>query len=488
MRVIIFLFLVIPLAVTSQEESNSLTLKLKKHVSYLAGDSQQGRGLGTDGAENARSYIKKEFEDAGLKPFYSSYMMPFQFRENLSLVQGVNIAGYIEGTDPKLKNEHIVIGAHYDHLGYEVRQKNDTVIFNGADDNASGTAGLIELAHYFSKSENKTKRSIIFVAFDAEESGLIGSTKFVENSPVPIKNIKAMFALDMIGMLEKNKGLDLKGLEFLNRGKEIFQEKAEIHGVQIRNTKKEVERHTDTAPFGDVGIPSIHVFTGLKSPYHQPEDTYDLIDYGGMSKIVELLSKSIETLANDNEITLAKRVDEKMIRQGGKKSTVTLGVVMNFGSGNHRYVDQYYRSKRTLNGSFGLTSNIRITKNLGVVSDIVLDYNGGAREQGNIRRLSTTIPISLQFATDDTRNDYARGFINFGGFYRMNNFAWNGGTQIDFDDHFTNIEYGLNTEFGFKIERFEIRYTFRRSLSENRILNERFQDVNHLLGIAYKFW
>lgn len=488
MKVIIFLFLVFPILVFSQDESINLSLKLKKHVSFLADDSQQGRGLGTNGIERARSYIKQEFKSAGLKPFYSSYMMPFQFRENLSLVQGVNLVGYVEGTDPKLKDEYIVIGAHYDHLGYKVHQENDTIIYNGADDNASGTAGLIELAHYFSNPDNKIKRSIIFIAFDAEESGLIGSTKFVENPPVPLQNIKTMFSLDMIGMLSKNNGLDLKGLDFLDKGHEIFQEAVEGKGIKLRNTKKEIERQTDTAPFGDVGIPSVHVFTGLESPYHEPNDTYDLLDYEGMAKIVEILSQSIKSLANENEITLAKRVNEKMIQQGGKKSLFTLGVVVNIGSGNHRYVDQFYRSKRTLNGSLGLTSNIRLTKNIGLISDIVWDFNGGAGEHGVIRRASTTIPISIQFATDDTKGNYMRAFFNFGGFYRMNNFAWNDKVPMDFDEHFTSSEYGVNTEFGIKIGRFEIRYTYRRGLSENRIMNERFQDVNHLLGLVYNFW
>lgn len=486
MKYLILLLLAVPFYVHVQD--GKLAENLQNHVSFLADRQQQGRGLGTEGIEYSRSYIKKHFKQAGLKPFAHSFVHPFQFRENLTLVTGFNIAGYLEGADARLRDEYIVIGAHYDHLGYEVKNTNDTVFYLGADDNASGTAGLIELAKHFGKEENRTKRSIIFVAFDAEESGLYGSTKFVENFPAPLNKIKVMFSLDMIGMLESYQGLDMKGLGFINNAEETFGDIASNEGIKLKTTKKVVERYTDTAPFGDVGIPAIHVFTGLESPYHQPEDTADKLDYEGMEKIVRFLTVGISQLANQPTIAFAKGISEKRIKEGGKKPIVKLGAVMYFGSGSHRYIDQFYRSERTFNSTIGLTSSIRLTRNFRIATDVLLDYNGGARPQGNLRRLSTTIPLSIEFGPSDITGEMIRPYVKLGGFYRFNNLAWQGVDEMNFENGFEQYEYGINTEVGLQINRFEIRYTFRRSLSDNRILNERFQDINHLFGISYSFW
>src|SRR5690606_5162560 len=114
------------------------------------------------------------------------------------------------------------------------------------------------------------KRSLIFIAFDAEESGLLGSKHYVETIDAELRNqIKAMFSFDMVGMLEANKGLDLKGIGSLVNGEEIA--KKHTDGITLLNTSASIENRTDTEPFGDKGIPAIHVFTGTKSPYHKPE-------------------------------------------------------------------------------------------------------------------------------------------------------------------------------------------------------------------------
>lgn len=248
---------------------------LSAHVHYLSSEELEGRALGSKGKDLAATYIQQQFQQAGLQPFEENYEQHFDLKISLAWVQATNIIGVLEGSDPLLKNEYIVLGAHYDHLGYK---KDRSTFYPGADDNASGVATLIELAKHFGQLENKPKRSLLFIAFDAEESGLLGSKHFVKNlDPGTLAHIKAMFSFDMVGMLEANKGLDLKGIGTLVNGPETAKKHAS--DLKVLNTSKEIEDRTDTEPFGSKGIPAIHVFTGSKSPYHKPEDKADLLDY-----------------------------------------------------------------------------------------------------------------------------------------------------------------------------------------------------------------
>jgi hypothetical protein len=478
--------LILFLAIYSSGQ-NGLIKTLENHVHYLASEKLEGRGLGTEGKEMAKSYIAEQFKQAGIQQFNGSFLQEFDVRIDLAWIKASNVIGYVEGTDSELKNEYILIGGHYDHLGYELEGENKT-IFSGADDNASGTAGVIELARYFSQPKNKTKRSLIFVCFDAEESGLFGSSHIAKNPPVPIDKIKLMLSLDMIGMLDAYGGVDLKGISLIAGAKEIFEREGNQLGVRIKNTSGTIEQQTDTAPFAEQGVPSVHVFTGLKSPYHKPEDKPNLLDFQGMVKVLSLLQNGISTLGNQPEIKLAKHVDAIKIKSGGKKSFLSTSVVMHNGLGHHRLLDENFVAKRRYNIAMGLHFQIRIAQNFRLVSEVLGDYNRSASLNGNVDRLSTTFPLMIQFATSDASSDDFRAFLNLGTFYRRHFYARQGGATLAFSNGFESQEFGFSGSVGIQARDFQFFYTFRRSLSPNRLDDKRFQDVNNLIGVSYKLF
>ena len=169
---------------------------LMTHVRALAADSMEGRAIGTPGGERARAYVLRAFRDAGLRPFGDAFEAPFATagrdgRER----RGVNVVGHVRGrTNPE---RYLVVSAHYDHVGVR-----DGATYNGADDNASGTGALIELARWF--AAHPPEHSLIFAAFDGEEVGLIGAGAFVRQPPVPAERIVLNVNMDMVGRNARN--------------------------------------------------------------------------------------------------------------------------------------------------------------------------------------------------------------------------------------------------------------------------------------------
>src|SRR5699024_6129892 len=209
---------------------------LQQHIGYLATDSLQGRQAGTPGEDMAGSYISDHFRRFGLRPAGDDSTFLQHFTVNLSTMNNPhspsypdqeqpaeNVIGLIEGTGQS--DNYIVIGAHYDHLGTgsfgSLYSGPDTLIHNGADDNASGTAGLLELAQYF--SHHPPRKNIVFMAFSGEEMCLLGSRFFVEHPTVPLKNIEAMINMDMVGRLKDNK-LIIMGLGSSEAWKELVEQ------------------------------------------------------------------------------------------------------------------------------------------------------------------------------------------------------------------------------------------------------------------------
>ncbi len=186
---------------------------LQNHVQFLASDEQEGRGLGTEGLWKAAHYIADDFEKNGLIPFgdnstfFQRFFVNVNFGHSKIHVPAANVVGHIPANTEELKNNYIVIGAHYDHLGFGAHGslgEETPEIHNGADDNASGTAGVLELARIWSKT-NTLHGNLIFIAFAGEELGLLGSSYFVEHSPYELSKTTAMFNMDMIGHMQENK-------------------------------------------------------------------------------------------------------------------------------------------------------------------------------------------------------------------------------------------------------------------------------------------
>jgi len=274
--------------------------RMMSSIKYLASEELKGRGLGTPEIDQAAAYIAQEFEEAGLKALNGSYYQKFThtFNEKGELDLS-NIIGIIPGTDPDLKEEVVVISAHYDHLGFgwpDVRKGNEGMIHYGADDNASGVAIIIELAHSMAKTV-KPKRTIVFLACTAEEAGLIGSRYFVAHSKDYFKgNIFANINLDTDGSLFDKKLLVLNA----NSAKEwkfIFMGTDYTTGVKSEVIDKDLDA-SDQFAFIEKGIPAIQLFTGATENYHRPTDTYEKIDGKGLVKVAVVSKEVLEYLAN----------------------------------------------------------------------------------------------------------------------------------------------------------------------------------------------
>ncbi len=201
-----------------------------------------------------------------------------------------NIGGYLEGNDPDLKKEYIVIGAHYDHLGWgetgSLYTGSVPQIHNGADDNASGTAGVMELAEKFASQKDKLKRSMIFLCFSGEELGLIGSAYFTNNSPVPLDKIDAMVNLDMVGRLNPEDQLTVYGTGTSSKFKDLLNTDNNDFNFKL-TFNDEGYGPSDQSSFYAKEIPVLFFFTGTHTDYHRPTDDADKINSKGEEEVLK---------------------------------------------------------------------------------------------------------------------------------------------------------------------------------------------------------
>ena len=207
-----------------------------------------------------------------------------------------NVIGVLEGSGPRAE-ETIVVGAHYDHLGYGgygSRRPEQRAIHPGADDNASGTAALLELARRFAERPERPSRRLVFVAFDAEERGLIGSRHYVDNPTVPLTDTIAMLNLDMVGRLRNNQ-LTVTGLQTAAEFAPLLDRALEQGDLHIRRSDR-VTGAGDHHSFYRRGIPVLHFFTGMTAEYHTPEDTFETINVEGIVQVVDLSERFLDAL------------------------------------------------------------------------------------------------------------------------------------------------------------------------------------------------
>lgn len=213
----------------------------------------------------------------------------------------INVGGLLKGNDPKLSNEYLVIGAHFDHLGWgssNSLHQGEPEIHNGADDNASGTTGLLELSEKFASIKNNLKRSIIFFAFSGEEMGLLGSNYLVNNFPVPIENVVSMFNMDMIGRLKEN-SLMVYGTGTSSNWRDVLNEKNQYDLKLTFND--DGFGPSDHSSFYGKKIPVLFFFTGTHSDYHRPSDDYDKINSEGQERILKYIFDVSQQVIN-NEV------------------------------------------------------------------------------------------------------------------------------------------------------------------------------------------
>ena len=301
--------------------SNSITVKdLKKHIEILASDSLEGRETGEQGQKKAAEYIANCFKKVGIPPYKcKTYFQKFKvkskghLRQRIILkqkyVKGENVLGFIQGTD--LKDEVLIITAHYDHLG-----KKDTSIYNGADDNASGTSAILEIAEAFMKAKKDSvgpRRSILIMAVSGEEKGLLGSKYYTDKPIYSLEKTIANLNVDMIGRIDKHHkngdyvyliGSDRLSTELHNISEEVNRKHFNLKLDYTYNDKDDPNRYyyrSDHYNFAKNNIPVIFYFNGVHGDYHKSTDTIDKIDFKKTQKISRLIFLTAWELANRNE-------------------------------------------------------------------------------------------------------------------------------------------------------------------------------------------
>lgn len=293
--------------------------KFLKHDTYLASDKLEGRLAGTKGNNEAAAYIKKYFKKFGLKKFNDNYYQPFKIfikpdinKMKSDSVSTQNVVGYLEGSDPNLKKEFIVIGAHYDHWGWGGKgsgsKKKDTLaIHNGADDNASGVSALLSILEEFHHSKTTPKRSIIFISFSAEEEGLLGSKYFVNHLPVDKNAVKVMINMDMVGRLNDKKELYMGGAGTFPDGVELMKKLGEGSGLNPVVFAGDVGG-SDHVTFYKKDISVIGLHTGGHPQYHTPEDDTALINSEGGALVAKYIYNALVSIANyEQPLTFIKQ-------------------------------------------------------------------------------------------------------------------------------------------------------------------------------------
>lgn len=279
----------------TQAALNSIRAQeLRLHVAYLADDALEGRLAGSPGAQTAAEYLAQQLASWGLLPagVDGSYFQPFGKAYR-------NVLALLPGRDPQLRHEVIVLGAHYDHIGRGEQGKTRGgvgQIHNGADDNASGTAGLLELAEAFALVSDRPRRTLLFAFWDAEELGALGSKHWVAQPTLPNHRVVVMIGLDMIGRL-RQKQLTVFGVRSSFGLRRLLSEQNQSLGLQLDFNWK-LAPNSDHYSFIEKKIPALLFHTGLHEDYHRPTDDVERIEFEGMAEVVRLAWLTSWALAN----------------------------------------------------------------------------------------------------------------------------------------------------------------------------------------------
>ncbi|MBS1681743.1 MAG: M20/M25/M40 family metallo-hydrolase [Bacteroidetes bacterium] len=333
MKTIIFLLLMsIGFSTYSQIDQT----KIKKHIRILSADSLQGRGTGSDAEKMAASYIEAQFKKIKLKPYGDgkNFLQQFPFKGGMHGTgaegKANNIVAYLDNNSATT----IIVGAHYDHLGLgenggSLDANPKGKIHNGADDNASGVAGLIELARYFATNKVKEKNNFVFIAFSGEELGLFGSKHFTEHPTFDLSSANFMINLDMIGRLDPaTKSLAVSGTG-TSTVWETELKKLSSDDLKIKTDSAGVGP-SDHTSFYLKNIPVLHFFTGAHSDYHKPSDDWEKINFAGEKQVLELIIKIIEDLDPSPKLGFLTTKNKSL--SSARSFKVTMGVMPSYTS------------------------------------------------------------------------------------------------------------------------------------------------------------
>ena len=305
-------------------------------VEYLSSDELEGRSTGSKGEELAANYIKKRFKELNVEPIgENGYFQEFSFKQKShphdtistsdsiqeNSITGKNVIGFI---DNKSINT-IVVGAHYDHLGFgeegSLYRSDSLKIHNGADDNASGVSLMLDLA---AKLKDNNNNNYMFIAFSGEELGLLGSNFFVKNPTIDIKSINYMINMDMVGRLNNENTLAVYGLGT----SPIFKQTIKSNNKNFKIIENESGvGPSDHTSFYLNDIPVLHFFTGQHSDYHKPSDDSELLNYEGINLISDFIYSIISDLNDNGKLPFRETKNES---QETPRFKVSLGVIPDY--------------------------------------------------------------------------------------------------------------------------------------------------------------
>jgi hypothetical protein len=384
-------------------------MKIRKHIEFLASDDLEGRGTATMGEIRAANYIADIFKNAGLKPAGSdrSYFQPFQVSfaidGNPHLLMARNVVGFLDNGAKKT----IVIGAHYDHLGKGFQGSSLTPdsknkIHNGADDNASGTTGLLELAGYFSGNKISEKHNILFIAFSGEELGLLGSKYFTENPTVPLDQISCMINMDMIGRLSNEKGLIISGWGTSPAWGKLIPDLAKNQKLRYAVDSSGVGA-SDHTSFYLKNIPVIQFFTGGHSDYHKISDDVSKINFQGEASILNLIAELINNLDKETDEPKFQTAENPHAGNTSTDFKVTLGIMPDYSySGKGLRIDAVTKARPADNAGM-LTGDIIIKlagKEIGTIydyMDVLGSHEAGDQVEAEFRRGTEIKKVQVTF-------------------------------------------------------------------------------------------
>lgn len=337
MRTIKVLFFILILAACDAPRPTAIE-QLKSDVSYLAADAMEGRETGTQGERLAADYLAERFQELGLTPKGSvDYFQTFSFKpsnnpheqtqlgtpEDSTATKGTNIIGYFDQGGEKT----VVIGAHFDHLGFggEGSLYRDSIpaIHNGADDNASGVALLLYLAERLKTESAQT--NYLFIGFSGEEKGLLGSNYFVKNPTIDLSSVNLMVNMDMVGRLNEENTLAVHGVGTSPKFKQLL--------FVNNNFDLTIAEHesgvgpSDHTSFYLMDLPVLHFFTGQHEDYHKPSDDADKINYPGLERIGQYILALLIDLDDDDKLSFRKTKNES---EETPRFKVGLGVVPDY--------------------------------------------------------------------------------------------------------------------------------------------------------------
>lgn len=338
MRLILTLFLTVIL-VSCKQEVKKEPISMMDDVYFLAADSMAGRETGAPGEQMAADYLAKRFEEIGLEPKGTKgYFQEFTFKqgsnphEESKIVEGAsegtaigkNVIGYLDHKADKT----VIIGAHFDHLGMggqgSLYRGEEPAIHNGADDNASGVAVMLQLASRLNNAEHKGA-NYLFIGFSGEEKGLLGSNYFAKNPTIDMSQTNLMINMDMVGRLNAENTLAVHGVGTSPAFKQLLFANND-QGFTIAEHESGIGP-SDHTSFYLTDVPVLHFFTGQHEDYHKPSDDSDKLNYEGMEKIAQYIYNIVTDLEDDAKLAFRKTKNES---EETPRFKVGLGVVPDY--------------------------------------------------------------------------------------------------------------------------------------------------------------